>query len=244
MAVADRQGEGFTHRVIAPSELLNGARLQQLTVFIEGDGRPWRHGHYIARQPDGRQPLALKLMVATPQPALYLGRPCYLGLAASPGCSEKYWTSHRYSAEVVASMVAALRHLLAELGQPSLRLVGYSGGGALATLMAASLPRGTTVVTLAGNLDTELWSEHHRYLPLSGSQNPLASADMTRVHHYHYVGAQDDNVPPALATRFTAVHGGSLTIINDIDHRCCWLEHWSASINPETSIEPGSIKAK
>lgn len=240
-----RQGGLFQHRIIAPRTLLAGQQApSSLTVFIEGDGRPWRHGYYVARQPDGRRPLALELMLTTDQPSLYLGRPCYLGQERSTGCDPVYWTSHRYSADVVASLLVVLKQLLAELGNPPLRLVGYSGGGAIATLMASELPAGSVVVTLAGNLDIDGWSKRHAYLPLAGSLNPIVHADMARVRHHHYVGAEDHNVPAALVEGFRIIHGGRVTIIEQVDHRCCWLEHWSTSINSETALPVEAAQAK
>ena len=46
--------------------------------------------------------------------------------------------------------------------------VGYSGGGVLAVLIAERLDNVAGVITVGANLDTDAWTEHHGYLPLTG----------------------------------------------------------------------------
>jgi pimeloyl-ACP methyl ester carboxylesterase len=53
-------------------------------------------------------------------------------------------------------------------------LIGHSGG-ALAILLAARVPQVVAVVTIAGNLDTDVWTKLHGYLRLQGSLNPIAA---------------------------------------------------------------------
>lgn len=92
------------------------------------------HGRRVAP----RVPLGLELAVRTPESVLYLGRPCYFGLIRD-GCTEKVWTSERDSAAVVASMVAATKTYVAAHNFQRVLIVGYSGGGTLAVLMASQL---------------------------------------------------------------------------------------------------------
>lgn len=53
----------------------------------------------------------LRLMALDPAPSVYLGRPCYHGLAA-PCRARRSFGRARYSARVLDSMAAALRSLL------------------------------------------------------------------------------------------------------------------------------------
>ncbi|MBT6479066.1 MAG: alpha/beta hydrolase, partial [Gammaproteobacteria bacterium] len=46
-------------------------------------------------------------------------------------CESRYWSSHRFSEKVVASMNEAVDQLMKESGAKQLRLVGFSGGGAV-----------------------------------------------------------------------------------------------------------------
>ncbi|NEX22407.1 alpha/beta hydrolase [Thiorhodococcus mannitoliphagus] len=220
-------GAGFEHVVFSRGDLRTTERIH---VYLEGDGLPWRSRHRIASDPTPRNPLALRLMALDPSPSIYLGRPCYFGLAQADGCSPWLWTDARYGAEVVDSMVAALKALLPADGPPPLTLIGYSGGGVLAALMAPRLGGEVRVVTLAANLDIDAWADHHGYSRLSGSINPANEPPIgASIMQLHLMGARDREVPPATVARFMAVNpGAQRRLFSDSDHRCCWLDDWPA----------------
>lgn len=227
------RGDPFRHVVY---ERPGPAATQGLHVYIEGDGRPWRFGTFVADDPTPREPLALRLMAEDPAPALYLGRPCYFGLHADEACSARFWTSARYAPLVVSSMAAALERLLAERGHPDVVLVGYSGGGVLAVLLADRVPGVCRVVTVAANLDTARWTDRHGYLPLRESLNPMHAARMGGVEHTHFGGADDTNVSPDSIRAFANRHGGRHRIVAGFDHRCCWRRRWPGLLyEPEHS---------
>ena len=69
-------------------------------------------------------------------------------------------------------MAAALSDILQRRPYQGLVLIGYSGGGVLAMLLAEQFPATQAVVTVAGNLDTDAWAIEHGYSPLRGSLNP------------------------------------------------------------------------
>jgi pimeloyl-ACP methyl ester carboxylesterase len=141
-------------------------------------------------------------------------------------CTPKFWASARYSEEVVESMIAALRqHLIAHPHQ-GVSLIGHSGGGTLAVLMAARMPEVDQVVTLAGNLDIVAWARLHHYTALHHSLNP---ADLVILYakQLHFVGENDDNIPPTLSKNWLMTMGQSVHIIKDADHNCCWQLHWN-----------------
>jgi pimeloyl-ACP methyl ester carboxylesterase len=129
---------------------------------------------------------------------------------------------------VVASMVAALRGYLALHPSRQIVLIGYSGGGTLAWLMAVRLPETVALVTIAANLDTEAWTRLHGYSPLAGSLNPATAPPLSAgVAQRHYAGARDANVPPSVARAFARHHPGASVIeVADFDHVCCWMARW------------------
>ena len=196
-----------------------------LHVYLDGDGTPWA-GATPAADPTPRHPLVLELMRLDEDASLYLGRPCYHGLAGDPGCTPALWTSDRYSDAVVSSMAAALRTHLASRGVDRLAFIGYSGGGTLAMLLAPRFGETAAVVTVAANLDTEAWTAHHRYVRLTGSLNPAAQPSLLpHVYQRHYVGARDRVVPPqTLSGR--AVDRAALVVVPEFDHVCCWPRLW------------------
>lgn len=222
-AVNNRVLEGmpFTHRtVFKPGE---GRRLN---VYIEGDGRPWATRVTRAEDPTPRRALMLDLMSQDPGAALFLGRPCYF-LRSDTHCdSDKWWTSHRYAQEVVDSMAAVLDQFAGDYD--SLQLIGHSGGGTLAYLLAAQRPEVTAVVTLAANLNLTLWARDHRYAPLYGSKNPLEVTPLPpRIRQYHFLGSLDANVRPEIIESVVSGQpSAQLTIVAGVDHVCCWASLW------------------
>lgn len=232
-------GEGFRHVVYQPSAPSGTAGT--LHVYLEGDGRPWIHGVLAAADPTPRTPYALDLMARDPQPALYLGRPCYFGLHDEPACGPRLWTDARYGREVVASMAAALARLLEERGRPPVVLVGYSGGGTLAVLLADRVPNVRAVITVAANLDTDAWTAQHRYRPLAGSLNPMAAARLQGIAHVHLAGAEDLVVPDHQIQSFVARHGGRHRTLAGFDHRCCWRQAWPDLLHDALAPPPISI---
>src|SRR5689334_16073479 len=126
---------GYRHRIAAAP----GPPDEPVRIYIEGDGVPWLGEYVPARDPTPRTLVALEMMGAGGRPALYVGRPCYFGFAADPGCEPLLWTHARFGAEVQQSMAEAIRLALEREGWQDRRLVlvGISGGGTLATLLAA-----------------------------------------------------------------------------------------------------------
>ena len=219
------QGKGFLH-LNYRSDL--GVRSDTLHVYIEHDGTPWLDRTHVSQDPTPRTPFALELMARDGGPRVLLGRPCYFEQKAEPPCSPLLWTYRRYSPEVVASMVAALRRFLTLYPFRRLVLIGYSGGGTLAWLMAAQVPETAAIVTVAANLDTDDWTRIHDYSPLAGSLNPALMPPLSpTISQFHYVGGRDRNVPPSVVQSFARRHPEARVIeVSDFDHECCWIERW------------------
>lgn len=199
----------------------------RLHVYIDHDGRPWR-GRQVSDDPTPHDPLALRLMVQDRMPALYLGRPCHFGLDPRPPCNAWLWTHGRYGEEVVGAMAAAVAAFARERRFDALVLIGHSGGGTLAVLLAERLERTAAVVTLAANLDIDAWAAMHAYTPLAGSLNPASRAPLpASIAQLHYVGSADRNVPPVLVRDYAQRQAAARIVeVPDFDHVCCWVSAW------------------
>ena len=219
-------GTLFRHVVLQKADASLSEQL--LHVYIDGDGTPWLGPGRPAADPTPRNPLVLRLMALDPSPAVYLGRPCYLGQGGEGACHPWHWTHGRYSETVVASMAAALVRVRARYGNPELVLIGYSGGGTIAMLLAARVPGVRQLVTLAGNLDPEQWARRHGYSLLETSLNPSRNEPLPpAIRQIHIVGAQDRNLPPeSLRAALAAQPDPELWVLPDADHRCCWEALW------------------
>jgi len=219
-------GAGFRHTVFFRQSRPDDS----LYVFIEGDGSPWSaDGRRVANDPTPHHALALRLAERTSHAVLYLGRPCYFGLGSDGSCDPSLWTSGRYSEPVVDSLVAALNGFAERHAYREVVLVGYSGGGTLAVLMAPRIPSVGAVVTIAANLDVAAWARWHGYLPLEGSLNPADRPPLdSSIREWNLLGGHDANVPEHVSSRYLERLGPDhIWRFPDFDHVCCWVEAWS-----------------
>jgi len=199
-----------------------------LHVYLEGDGSPWMYRTIIMPDPTPRNPLMLRLMSYDSKPAVYVGRPCYNGHAYDKGCNNSLWTSARYSEQVIRSMASAIRALSERHNARQLWLMGHSGGGALAMLLAEKLPKVSRIVTLAGNLDTDAWTAHHRYTPLYSSVNPARAPTLrSSVWQWHLIGGRDTVIPPQLLKPVIMNQPSASGFeFAGFSHGCCWERIW------------------
>lgn len=184
-----------------------------LNVFIEGDGKPG---------------IALDLARSTGGHSVYLARPCqYLDGGRFNSCGKAVWTSHRYSQAVIDSMDRAITALKIRYRAKSVRLIGFSGGGAVASIIATKRQDVALLVTVAGNLDHKRWTDYNASQPLAGSLNPIDfSKALETVPQIHLIGDRDDVVPGSVLTSYLS-HLEKLDkvtshIIVGATHTCCW----------------------
>jgi dienelactone hydrolase len=205
-----------------------------LTIYIEGDGLAWRSRYQASDDPTPHQALGLALAVADPAPnVVYLARPCqFTPMAMNPSCSATYWTDKRYAEEVVAAMNQAVSHYAAQVTQlPAQRinLIGYSGGGALAVLIAARRSDVASLRTVAGNLDHAAVNRLHKVSAMPASLNAIDVArQVAAIPQIHFSGADDTVVPPAIAQSFVAVAGAcaQARIVPGMSHDSNWERRW------------------
>lgn len=228
---------GFTHgiwRNKALKELSDQQKqssIDQLNIYIHGDGRPWLKPGTIAVDPSPNYSLTWALFLNDPRPSLFISRPCYFEAhKLDQNCSPTLWTNARYSADVVASLKNTVSEALNQQQANAINLVGFSGGGALAMLVAAELDRDIehllSVKTIAANLDHQAWAEHHDYSPLSLSLNPR-DLEPLEVEQIHFCGAHDSNIPVSILDAFFARQGVACRIV-DAQHERGWLKKWPA----------------
>ena len=213
------------------------SQTQTLTVYIEGDGLAWASSSTPSDDPTPWTPLALELALKHNQgPAAYLARPCqYVQGNDQQNCEQLYWTNARFAPEVIIATDQAITQLKRQFNADKLVLVGYSGGGAIAALVVAKRNDVIQLITVAGNLDHQVWTKMHEMLPLSGSLNAADSWQyLINIPQLHLVGGNDENVPLAVAEsyrkRFPDDKRPAVKVINGFDHHCCWVQQWPALI--------------
>jgi hypothetical protein len=96
-------------------------------------------------------------------------------------------------------------------------------------LIAERLDNVAAVVTVGADLDIDAWTQHHGYLPLTGSLNPASSTFAHPWPELHLYGALDTVVPLATtAAYFARFPHAQRRVMDGYDHVCCWVEHWPA----------------
>jgi pimeloyl-ACP methyl ester carboxylesterase len=180
------------------------------------------------------------MMRRGPRPAIYLGRPCYFGTAGTPPCTPADWTHGRFGPAVVRSMRTGLERALAlrAPGFTRINLVGYSGGGALATLLAPGTREACALVTVASPLDIDEWARLRSYAPLRGSENPARLFPLpARLSQLHLRGAKDVEVAPDnAATALGGNPGARVHLVAAAGHDFDWPGVW---VDLLTGREPG-----
>lgn len=205
-----------------------------LTVYIEGDGAAWLSRTRLSDDPTPKTPMVLKLAdMDGAANVAYLARPGQYTGHRPPLCSCLYWSDKRFSREVVDGVNEAIDRLLAEARSERINLIGYSGGAAIAVLIAARRSDVLTLRTVAGNLDTEAVNRHHGVSPLDGSYNPIDAAEKLRyLPQRHFAGSKDTVVPFSIVQSFLKRLGDQdrcrITIVEGATHSEGWCEKWKS----------------
>jgi pimeloyl-ACP methyl ester carboxylesterase len=109
----------------------------------------------------------------------------------------------RFSEDAVAASNQAISRIKGATGAGRVNLVGYSGGGSMAALVAARREDVACLVTIAAPLDTDAWTRAIDVSPLDYSLNPADTCVKAGRHSAdHFRGAKDDLVPPRTSARF------------------------------------------
>jgi pimeloyl-ACP methyl ester carboxylesterase len=142
-------------------------------------------------------------------------------------------TGINFAEEVVAATDTAISALKRQAGAQKIALVGYSGGGTLAMLVAARRSDVSGITTVAAPLDHGAWTRVQNVSPLAGSIDTTAYLpQLARVRQRHFVGRDDKIVPPNLAGDFIRRLGAGADArvipIDGYSHTCCWDRNWPA----------------
>lgn len=201
---------------------------QPVVVYIEGDGLAWASYSTPSSDPTPRNPVGLRLAARDRSVnVLYIARPCQYVWSSS--CRTDYWTGKCFAEEVVSDISTAIDRLT--LPDQKVHLVGYSGGGAIATLLAERLSNVVTLRTVAGNLDHDAVNRYHGVSLMPESLNPKANASRLRgLPQVHFVGMKDSVIPPFLVENFARLVGDDSCVkvfrINAASHAQGWEDVW------------------
>lgn len=237
---------GFHRRVIEAGsfKVITFSRFEKkpeiATVFIEGDGFAFVDRNTASKNPTPKKPIGLKLALSDNSiNVIYIARPCQFILASEDSnCSIEYWTDKRYSPKVVDSIGAVLDDYRKQQGIKGFRLVGFSGGATIATILAATRSDIVDLRTVAGNLDTHAFTRVHKLSSLHESLNPADYADsMHKLPQVHFLGSKDKVVTrEVLESYLRAIKKSDselacvqLIVAEGVSHASGWERFWIES---------------
>ena len=192
-----------------------------LRVYIEGDGYSFTKDGRPTDNPTPRHHFWQNIAKVDPNPNVaYLARPCQY--IQSKKCSVKDWTTGRFSKEIIESMDNAILELMRKAETDKVILLGYSGGGQVAAMLAVQHPQNTLYLyTVAGVLDHDQWTRYHKATPLSQSRK-LDIKNIYTIPQMHFVGENDKVLPPSL-TQYV-MPGYMITVVPNATHMSGWDE--------------------
>ena len=231
------QFKSYTHTATGVMPLYAFVKKQALNhktlrIYIEGDGYAYATRYAPSQDPTPTNPVMLRLAALDPAPnVLYLARPCQYIKNTVPACANnQWWTTHRYSQEALNIYQKHLNTLKKAHNIHQFELIGYSGGGTLAALLAAYRDDVTKLITIAANLDTDIFDSHHNLKQNPYTLNPAHVQILDNVHHRHLVGAADSIVPARVVRSFLSKQGlktlHTLKIYPNITHEEGWESVW------------------
>jgi dienelactone hydrolase len=217
-----------------------------INIYIEGDGRSWITRSTISADPTPLNPVALKLAIADNNAnVVYLSRPCqYTSHIEDEFCNPLVWTDERFSPKVIKAMNQAVDQIKKTSKAKKINLVGFSGGGGLAVLMAAHRNEKdiASVRTVAADLDIAAMTAYHHATPSKSSLNPKDYVHaVMHIPQIHFVGDKDQVVPVHIAQGFIQTLNQAkkkramiknnryvrLQIVKSHDHQKGWTESWA-----------------
>lgn len=205
-----------------------------VTLYIEGDGLAWLNRNQLSLDPTPKNPMALELAILDASPnVVYLARPCqFQSRDLDVLCEDsEYWSSKRFSQEVIDSMNQAISEYQAIFHFSEINLVGYSGGGAVAVIIASLRNDVDSLRTVAGNLDHDAVNEYHGVSKLDGSLNPADVAEqISRIPQIHFSGTKDKTVPFSIAQSYVNKIKNLSCVqvwpVDGVGHTEGWIKNW------------------
>ncbi len=227
-----------------------------VNIYIEGDGLAWVDRGRLSSNPTPRDPMGLRLAAAdTSDNVIYLARPCqYISFKSDFLCEGKFWSGSRFSDTVISSMNQAISKLKAHNNFSDINIIGYSGGAAVAAIIASKRTDVISIRTVAGNLDHNAVNQYHKVDLLDDSLNAIDFAKyISHIPQYHFSGSDDTIIPAFIAENFTKRINGYANgyepcaknkLIAKATHHSGWQEKWQILLAEDVSCNAHNLMRK
>ena len=166
-----------------------------LRIYLEGDGTP---------NPADK----IALYYAEQDPSnnvIYVGRPCQWTNDKICKSKPEIYKEQRFHPEIIREIEEVILYLKNKHKAPTVELIGYDGGAAVALNLATQMNDVKRVITIAGILDIDAYTRQNDLPEMSDAQNPADKLTiLAEIPQIHYVGGRDEITPRRGAERFVA----------------------------------------
>ncbi len=214
---------------------------QPYNIYIEGDGASFTFKQ-VSSDPTPRDLMMLRLVIEDSRPnVIYIARPCqFTKLETQMHCQKIYWSDKRMSTEIIDSINEVIKKIAGD--KSPINLIGFSGGGGVATLLAQQNKNVQSIITISGNLDHEAFNKFHRTRPMIGSLNPINIAKkINNIPQLHLAGGRDTIVRPFIAEDYVTASGNNkcvkYTIYPNATHTTGWHQPWKEIISKQLKCD-------
>ena len=202
-----------------------------LRIYIEGDGHAWANRRSPSQDPTPHNLMLPELMRQdTYSDRVYLARPCQF--VWGEYCKTPVWTRLRYSQPMVDTLNEALDQLKIKGPYEKIELIGFSGGGTLALLLAAKRNDIASVRTVAGNLVPHFVNQFHGVSPMPDSLNPADFATtLATIPQLHFIGGKDSLITSEVYNNYQLSFNQKGCLSHYVNpsakHNSGWKKSWS-----------------
>jgi Serine hydrolase (FSH1) len=201
-----------------------------INVYIEGDGFAYMNKWQASIDPTPKQAIGLMLALADNSAnVVYMARPCQYTLKQSAACQVSDWTDKRFSEEMIAVINDALSQVKPDNFSQKIAFIGYSGGAAVAALLAARRHDIISLRTVAGNLNHQAVNTLHHVSPMPQSLNAIdVTSHIKLIPQIHFVGDKDTVIPKVIAQQFANKVGqcAQISVVPNANHQEGWQALW------------------
>ena len=146
------------------------------------------------------------------------------------------WDNDRYSIRIVTALNTAINKIKKISQSRRIHLVGFSGGGTLAALLAARRHDVFSLRTVSANLDSVRINKHFKIPVFTGSLNAIDIAkDISHIPQIHFIGEQDTIIPDYVTQSFVGKMSrnncAKIISVKGAHHQRGWLERWKTLLN-------------
>lgn len=163
----------------------------------------------------------------------YIAHPCQFAGEHNKTCENttQYMNTAALSPTVIEAYQKAIDNIIYTYDLRGVHLIGHGVGGGVAAILAAKRNDVLSLRTVAAVLDHDVYTQITGTAPWDASLNPANFfTDLRTIPQWHFVGAQDDIVPPTVLQHYLQAidptQCASYNMIQENEHNLGWVEKW------------------